>query len=186
MKDNTLLNTQVLEPYAQALLSLGQSNNLVEAFSDDASLILATVDSSEELQQLLESPFTADEDKKNVLKQIFGGKVQPFMENFMLLLVDRRRIMFLAGICQQYRVLMRKLKGIVLAEVASAVELNDAQKEQIKQRVQAVTSANEVEIESTIDPGLIGGVVIKAGSQVIDASLKGQLRQISLRLAGLS
>ncbi|MBE9032776.1 F0F1 ATP synthase subunit delta [filamentous cyanobacterium LEGE 11480] len=186
MKGNTILNTKVLEPYAQALLSLGQSNNLVDAFGDDARLILETVNSSDELQTFLESPFGGDDAKKAVLKQIFGGKIQPFMENFIMILVDRRRIMFLAGICQQYQVLMRQLKGIVLAEVRSAVELNDAQKEQIKQRVKTVTSANEVEIASEIDPDLIGGVVIKAGSQVIDASLKGQLRQISLRLAGLA
>ncbi|NJN48711.1 MAG: F0F1 ATP synthase subunit delta [Alkalinema sp. RL_2_19] len=185
MQGNKILDTKVLDPYAQALLALAQSSNLVEAFGDDARLISETVNSSEELQTFLESPFSGDEAKKNVLKQLFGGKIQPFMENFLMLLVDRRRIMFLAGICQQYQVLMRKLKGIVLAEVRSVVELTDAQKDQIKQRVQAVTNANEVEIESEIDPSLIGGVVIKAGSQVIDASLKGQLRQISLRLAGL-
>ena len=185
MKGNTILNTKVLEPYAQALLSLAQSNNLVDAFGDDAGLIVETLSSSDELQQLLESPFSGDDAKKAVLQQVFGGKIQPFMENFIMLLVDRRRIMFLSGICQQYQVLMRKLKGIVLAEVRSAVELNDAQKEQIKQRVKTVTGANAVDIESEIDSDLIGGVVIKAGSQVIDASLKGQLRQISLRLAGL-
>lgn len=186
MKGNSILSTQVLEPYAQALLSLGQSNNLIDAFSTDAGLVIETLAESEELQQFLESPFNPDDAKKNVLKQIFGGKVQPFMENFMQLLVDRRRIMFLSGICQQYQVLMRKLKGIELAEVTSVVELNDAQKEQIKQRVKAITGANEVEVQATIDPELIGGVVIKAGSQVIDASLKGQLRQISLRLAGVN
>jgi F-type H+-transporting ATPase subunit delta len=49
-----------------------------------------------------------------------------------------------------------------------------------------MTGANEVEIQTTINPDLIGGVVIKAGSQVIDASLKGQLRQLSLRLAGIA
>jgi F-type H+-transporting ATPase subunit delta len=186
MKGNTILGTQVLEPYAQALLSLGQSNNLLDAFNNDASLILETLDASSELQQFLATPFIGDSAKQNVLKQVFGGKVQPFMENFMLLLVDRRRIMFLAGICQQYQVLVRKLKGIELAEVTSVVELTDAQKDQVKQRVKAITAANEVEIQTEIDPELIGGMVIKVGSQVIDASLKGQLRQISLRLAGVS
>ncbi len=186
MKGNTGLGMKILDPYAQALLTLGQSNNLVEAFGDDVGLIWETLNSSDDLQQFLESPMASHDAKKSVLKQVFGGKVQPFMENFLMLLVDRGRIMFLGGVCQQYRVLMRKLKGIVLAEVTSAVELNDAQRDQIKQRVQAVTGAAEVEIESTLNPDLIGGVVIKAGSQVIDASLKGQLRQIALRLAGLS
>jgi F-type H+-transporting ATPase subunit delta len=186
MKGNSALGMKVLKPYAQALLSLAQSSNLVDAFGDDATLMLETLNSSEELQEFLENPMPTAEAKKSVLKQVFGGKVQPFMENFLMLLVDRGRIMFLGGVCRQYRGLMRELKGIVLAEVASAVELNDAQRSQIKQRVQSLTGAAEVEIESTLNPDLIGGVVIKAGSQVIDASLRGQLRQISLRLAGLA
>jgi F-type H+-transporting ATPase subunit delta len=186
MKGNTGLGMKVLEPYAQALLTLGQSNSLVEAFGDDAGLIWETLNGSDELQQLLESPMVNPDAKKSVLKQVFGGKIQPFMENFLMLLVDRGRIMYLGGVCQQYQVLMRKLKGIVLAEVTSTVELNDAQRDQIKQRVQTMTGAAEVQIASTLDPDLIGGVVIKAGSQVIDASLKGQLRQLTLRLAGLS
>jgi F-type H+-transporting ATPase subunit delta len=185
MKGNSALGMKVLKPYAQALLSLAQSSNLVDAFGDDATLMLETLNSSEELQEFLD-PMPTGEAKKSVLKQVFGGKVQPFMENFLMLLVDRGRIMFLGGVCRQYRGLMRELKGIVLAEVASAVELNDAQRSQIKQRVQSLTGAAEVEIESTLNPDLIGGVVIKAGSQVIDASLRGQLRQISLRLAGLA
>jgi F-type H+-transporting ATPase subunit delta len=186
MKGNSALNAKVLEPYAQALLSLGQSSGLSEQFSEDAALVAETLDGSPELQGLLENPFTEDAAKKAVLKQIFGGKVQPMMENFLLLLVDRRRIMFLGGICQQYQALLRKLKGVVLAEVSSTVELSDAQKDQIKQQVKAMTGAVEVEIAARIDPELIGGVLIKAGSQVIDASLKGQLRRISLRLAGIS
>ncbi len=185
MKGNTGLGMKVLDPYAQALLSLGQSNNLVEALGDDAGLMLETLDASPELQQFLESPMASQDAKKAVLKQVFGGKVQPFMENFLMLLVDRGRIQYIFGICQQYQVLMRKLKGIVLAEVTSTVELTAEQRSQIQQRVQSMTGAAEVEIKSTLDPDLIGGVVIKAGSQVIDASLKGQLRQIALRLAGL-
>ncbi len=185
MKGNTGLGMKVLDPYAQALLSLGQSSNLVEALGDDAGVMLETLNSSPELQQFLESPMASQDAKKAVLKQVFGGKVQPFMENFLMLLVDRGRIQYIFGICQQYRVLMRKLKGIVLAEVTSTVELTAEQRSQIQQRVQSMTGAAEVQIESTLDPDLIGGVVIKAGSQVIDASLKGQLRQIALRLAGL-
>jgi F-type H+-transporting ATPase subunit delta len=165
MKGNTGLGMKILEPYAQALLTLGQSNSLVEAFGDDAGLIWETLNGSDELQQLLESPMVNPDAKKSVLKQVFGGKIQPFMENFLMLLVDRGRIMYLGGVCQQYQVLMRKLKGIVLAEVTSTVELNDAQRDQIKQRVQTMTGAAEVQIASTLDPDLIGGVVIKAGSQ---------------------
>jgi F-type H+-transporting ATPase subunit delta len=186
MKGNSVVSSQVAEPYAQALLSLAQSNNLTDEFGSNAASILDTLNASSELQQFLENPFAKADAKKAVLKQIFGGQVHPFVENFLMLLVDRGRIMFLGGVCEQYQALLRKLKGIVLAEVTAAVELNDAQKDQVKQQVQRMTGANAVEIATKVDPELLGGMVIKAGSQVIDASLKGQLRQISLRLAGIA
>jgi len=99
-----------------------------------------------------------------------------------MLLVDRRRIIFLEGICQQYLKLLRQLRQAVLAEVTSTVELNEDQKNAIRDKVRAITNANSVDIETKIDPELIGGVIIKVGSQVIDASLRGQLRRIALRL----
>jgi F-type H+-transporting ATPase subunit delta len=75
------------------------------------------------------------------------------------------------------------LNQAVLAEVASAVELTDAQKQSVREKVIAMTSANQVELNTKIDPDLIGGVIIKVGSQVVDASLRGQLRRIGLRLS---
>jgi F-type H+-transporting ATPase subunit delta len=181
-----ILTTQVLEPYAQALLSLGQAQNLAEQFGADVATILETLAGSEELQRFLENPFISADTKKTVLRQVFGSNVHHLTENFLMLLVDRRRIMFLSGICKQYQALLRKLNQIELAQVTSTVELTEAQQEQIKQRVKALTGAHQVELETTLDPDLIGGVIIKVGSQVIDASLRGQLRRISLRLAGAS
>jgi F-type H+-transporting ATPase subunit delta len=183
MKGN-IMAAAVLDPYAQALLSLGQSSNLVERFGEDAAYILDVLGSSDELNQFLANPFTDDSTKQTVLRQVFGGQVDPMMQNFLMLLVDKRRVIFLAGICEQYQTLMRKLNQTVLAEVTSAVELTEAQKQSIREKVTAMTAARQVDVVTTIDPELIGGVVIKVGSQVIDASLRGQLRRITLKLAG--
>ena len=99
-----------------------------------------------------------------------------------MLLVDRRRISFLEPILQQYIILLRELTQTVLAEVSSAIPLTDEQLQTVRERVISITKAREVEIETKIDTDLIGGVVIKVGSQVVDASLRGQLRRLSLRL----
>jgi F-type H+-transporting ATPase subunit delta len=102
--------------------------------------------------------------------------------NFLLLLVDRKRIYMLDAICQQYLALLRELNQTVLAEVISAVPLSSEQEQAVKERVITMTNAREVELSQKVDPSLIGGVIIKVGSQVIDASLRGQLRRLSLRL----
>jgi F-type H+-transporting ATPase subunit delta len=177
-----ILTSEVLEPYAQALMSLGQSNNLVDRFGDDVNSILSTLNGSSDLQQFIVNPLIKADAKKAVLQQVFGESVHPFTKNFLMLLVDRRRVMFLDGICKQYQVLLRKLKQTVLAEVTSTVDLSDDQKNAIRDRVKTMTGAQQVDLETKLDPELIGGVIIRVGSQVIDASLRGQLRRIGLSL----
>lgn len=184
MKDVTV--TAIVEPYAQALMSLAQSSELVDRFGEDVRSLLSLLQESTELSQFLANPLTKAEAKKGVLRQIGGDQIHPYVLNFLLLLVDRRRIVFLQEILKQFQALQRKLKQIVLAEVTSAVELTEAQQHTVREKVVAMTGAREVELETRIDPDLIGGVVIKVGSQVIDASLRGQLRRISLRLMSAS
>lgn len=99
-----------------------------------------------------------------------------------MLLVDKRRIIFLEPIVQQYLDLLRKLNEIVLAEVTSAKELDEEQKGRIIEKVKTLADARDVELKTSVDPNLIGGVIIKVGSKVIDASLRGQLRRIGVSL----
>ncbi|AFZ57238.1 F0F1 ATP synthase subunit delta [Anabaena cylindrica FACHB-243] len=173
---------EIAQPYAQALLSLAQSKNLTEDFGTDARTFLGLLAGSKELESYLSNPFTQAENKKNLLKQVLGEGVSPYLRNFLLLLVDRRRISCLEAILQQYLVLLRQLNQTVLAEVTSAVALTEAQQQAITEKVIAITNARQVELETKIDNELIGGVIIKVGSQVIDASLRGQLRRLSLSL----
>lgn len=175
--------TQIAEPYAQALMSIASSQNLMDRFAEDVATLLETLAASDELRQFLENPFMKADAKKAVLRQVAGDRIHPVMQNFLLLLVDRTRIVFLVDICQQYRTLVRQVRQIVLAEVTSAVELTDAQKEAVQRKVVELTGAQQVELETSIEPDLIGGVVIKVGSQVFDASLRGQIRRLGLSLS---
>ncbi|NES99815.1 MAG: F0F1 ATP synthase subunit delta [Sphaerospermopsis sp. SIO1G2] len=181
MKNNAAA-AEVAQPYAQALLSIAQSNNLTEEFGVDAKSLISLLSGSEELQNFLDNPFIQPENKKNLIKQLLGEGASPYLRNFLLLLVDRRRIAVLEPILQQYLALLRQLNQTVLAEVTSTVALTEEQLQAVKEKVLAITKAREVEIETSIDTDLIGGLVIKVGSQVIDASLRGQLRRLSLSL----
>ncbi len=177
------VNTQVLQPYASALMSLAKSNNLSEQFGNDIRSLLSLLESSEDLRQFLGNPLIKPDAKKAVIKQIAGEDMNPLMRSFLSLLIDKGRILFLEGIGKQYLTQLRALNQTVLAEVTSAVPLSDAQQQTVREKVQAMTSARQVEIETKIDADLIGGVVIKVGSQVIDASLRGQLRRLGIRLS---
>lgn len=177
---SSAVDAQVVQPYAQALMSVARSKDITEQVGEDVRSLISLLRSSEQLRDFLANPFVKAEDKKNVIGQVVGDN--PYLRNFMMLLVDRRRILLLEAICHEYLVLLRQLNQTVLAEVISAVELTEAQQQAVREKVKSMTNAQEVELDTKIERELIGGVIIKVGSQVIDASLRGQLRRLSLRL----
>lgn len=181
MKSN-VETAEIAQPYAQALMSIAQSKNQTEQFGEDARVLVNLLKDSAPLQNLIDNPFIQPDRKKAVISQILGDSANPYLRNFLLLLVDKRRIFFLEAILQQYLALLRQLNQTVLAEVISAVPLTEAQQQAVIDKVLAITNARQVELETKIDSDLIGGLIIKVGSQVIDASLRGQLRRLSLRL----
>jgi F-type H+-transporting ATPase subunit delta len=94
-----------LEPYAEALMSLAQSTDLTQRLGEDVAALLNLLEESGELRQFLASPVVSAENKKAVLQQIGGEELHPFMKNFLKILVERRRIVFLEGICKHYQAL---------------------------------------------------------------------------------
>lgn len=174
--------SQVVSPYAEALMSIAKSNDLTDRIAEDMSFLLDTLEESEELSSFLENPLLLDDVKKAVLRQVSSEQLHPYTLNFLMLLVDRKRILLLKDVCKRYKELLRQLNQTVLAEVVSAVPISDEQKDAVRQKVIDITGARAVDLETSLDPDLIGGVVIKVGSQVFDASLRGQLRRIGLSL----
>lgn len=182
MKGGGAISAEIVEPYASALMSLAQENDLSDRLGEDARALRDVLKESQDLTQFLENPVIKLEDKKAVIRQLVGEQIHHYTLNFLMLLVDRGRILFLDDVCQQYLALLRELNQTVLAEVTSTVELSEGQKQAVCDRVKAMTDARDVEIETHIDPTLLGGATIKVGSQFIDASLRGQLRRIGMRL----
>lgn len=182
---STLTLTEIAKPYAQALMSVAQTHNLTEQIGEDTRSLLELTKQSEDLRLVVISPLITAAQKKAVLRQAIGGQVHSYTLNFLMLLADRGRVALLPQVCEHYQALLRQMNQAVLAEVTAAVELNDEQTEAIRQKVMATTQARQVELDVQIDPELLGGVVIKVGSQVFDASLRGQLRRIGMKLGAI-
>lgn len=98
---------EIVEPYAAALMSLAKSKDLAERFGQDVRSLLNLMDESQELKQFLGNPTLKPEDKKAVLQRLLGEDVDQYMRNFLMLLVDKGRIIFLEGIGKQYLALLR-------------------------------------------------------------------------------
>ena len=178
------VTAEIVEPYAEALMSLAKEKNITDAIGDNIRSLKALFEESEDLRTLLASPLVNAEDKKEVIKKIAGGQIDSFLLNFLLLLVDRQRINVAEAIFDKYLENLRKLNNVVLAEVTSAVKLYEGEADKLVDKIKKLTGADGVEIVTNIDTDIIGGVVIKVGSQIYDASIRGQLRRISRSMLG--
>lgn len=179
----SLVSSAVAEPYAQALMSIAQSKDLTNQFGDVFRSLESLIKASPDLREFILNPVVEPNAKKAVMRRILGDDAPIELTHFVMLLVDKRRIIFLSDIAQQYLERLRELNHTVLAEVRSAKELSEEQKQAIRDRVKTMTDAREVELQTQVEPSLLGGVIIKVGSQVVDASLRGQLRRIGMRLS---
>nr|QCI04654.1 ATP synthase CF1 subunit delta [Apoglossum ruscifolium] len=169
-------------PYAEALLGLAKDNNLLLETKENLSLISTTLSNSKDLQLFLANPLLNALVKKQVLNKLFKDQVNHFILNFLLVLVDRRRISLLITIINKYLELTYKLESVTVAELLTANELNESQQNSLIEKIKIITNTKNVKLIMNIDPSLIGGFIIKIGSKVIDTSLSGKLRQISFFL----
>jgi F-type H+-transporting ATPase subunit delta len=180
-----LLNA-ITTPYAEAFLQVVGADGSADAVVQDARTLLALWHESPELREAMASPVLEVSAKKAALTKLFEGQVSPALLNLLKLLADRQRIGYLDAVLERVLDLYREQNDIALATVTSAAALSDEQKQSLTEKVKAVAGTDKVEIDTQIDPSLIGGFVLKVGSRVIDASLSGQVRRLGLALAKVS
>lgn len=181
MSQNSLAAKAVL-PYAEALLDSSQRVELVDDTSKHLNFILESIEKSGHLKSFLENPLFGANAKKAVLHELFVKQVSQHVLNFLYILVDRRRIRLLQPIIQCYLDLVCNLQLVLVAEVSTAFPLTELQKQAVQSKLKAMTNSRKIQLIESVRPELIGGLMIKIGSKVIDMSIYGQLSQISAHL----
>lgn len=131
-------------------------------------------------KKIFENPVISKEEKKSLVKKLFSGKANGKIVNFLYLLVDNQRFDILPQIQDQFLSLLNKSKGIVIAEVSSAVELDGEMVEKLKKKLES--QFGKVLMESKIEPSLIGGIKVKVNDVVFDGSIKSKLEGLKRRL----
>jgi F-type H+-transporting ATPase subunit delta len=180
-----LLNT-IATPYAEALLQVAESRQETDTVADQVRAILALWQESSDLRAAMASPVLEPDSKKAALLALFKDQLNPSLENLLKLLADRQRVAVLDAVLQRFLELYRELRNVTLARVSSATPLTPEQQQQLNDKVKAIAGSKAVEFQLNVDPDLIGGFVVSMGSQVIDASLAGQVRRLGLALARVS
>ena len=180
-----LLNS-LATPYAEALLQVTEARDESQTVAEQCKQLLSVWDSSAEFRDAMVSPVLEPSSKKKALQGLLAEQVTPSLMNLLKVLADRQRLQAFEAVMNRFLELYRDQQGITLAHVRSAKPLSEAQQAALSQKVQAMAGTFKVDIDLSVDPALIGGFVVSLGSQVIDASLAGQVRRLGLALAKAS
>ena len=171
--------SKVAEPYAEALFDLAKSTDNLTEITNDMNIVSQFLANSKDLKKFLANPLITREAKKNVVKDVLDEQINSSSLNFLLLLVDRNRINTLEVIIQRFLELSCEQDSIVIAKVTSAVQLSSQQQQSLAEKLKQIANAKQIKLALKVDPKLLGGFIVEIGSQLIDASIRGQLRQIS-------
>ena len=164
--------------YASALFELAREENAVDAVAGDLDRFDAVIEESPDLRRLIRNPvFTAEEQEKAVGAILAKAGIAGLAGNFIRLVASKRRLFALPDMIRAFRELVADAKGIVRAQVTLAEKPSERVMDEIKAALRDVAKA-EVDLDVKIDPSLIGGLIVKIGSRMVDASVRTKLNSI--------
>jgi F-type H+-transporting ATPase subunit delta len=169
--------------YADAAFEIGRADRSLEAWERDlASLGAALRDV--QLRRLVEHPAVAFSDKERVLRRVVGDGVSPETLSLVLLMIRRGRPGAIDRMIARFGELLRQERGIALAEVRTALPLEEAQRTAVAERLAELTG-ERVEMNEMVDESLIGGIAVRIGDTLYDASVRNRLERLRARLTAV-
>ncbi|HBK71397.1 MAG TPA: ATP synthase F1 subunit delta [Flavobacteriaceae bacterium] len=162
--------------YAKAVLSLSTDLKQADKVNEDMLLMHSTIDGSEKLQSLLKSPVVKSNVKKSALLAVFSN-INKTSQSLINQLIENKRLSLLSEVAKQYTILFDLSKGSEIAKVITAVALTKDLEQKVLAKVKEITGKN-VTLESTIDPTIIGGFILRVGDKQFDASVSGKMNNL--------
>ncbi|MGE7369642.1 F0F1 ATP synthase subunit delta [Neorhizobium sp. NPDC001467] len=172
----------VAERYASSLFELAVEMNAIDQIAGDLGRFQAMLDESEDLRRLVASPvFSSGEQGAAIAAIAQQAAFGPVVTNFLKVVAGNRRLFAVPGMIRAFREIAAESRGEMVAEVTSAHALTAAQETELKTALKGVTG-KDVTINVTVDPSLLGGLIVKVGSRQIDTSLRTKLSTLKLAL----
>lgn len=168
--------------YASALFDVAKDEGAIDQVARDLDSFDAMLRDSPDLARLVKSPvFTAEEQGKAVGAILDRAGIRGLSANLIRLVASKRRLFVLPDMIRGYRALVAQSRGIVSASVTVAEQPSPRMTDEIKAALRA-TVGSEVDVGIRVDPSLIGGMIVKIGSRMVDASLKTKLNSIRIAM----
>ena len=164
--------------YATALFELARDENSIDAVKADLDRFAAMLDESADLKRLVRSPVFAAETQLKALSAVLEkAEITGVSANFLKVLAANRRLFAVSEVIRAFNALVAKFKGEATADVTVAETLSDKNLEALKAALKSVTG-KDVTLDVKVDPSIIGGLVLKLGSRMVDSSLRTKLNSI--------
>jgi F-type H+-transporting ATPase subunit delta len=168
--------------YARALYEASKDKNRLDAVREELGDFVEAQRQVPELRELLRNPQLDHRLKASALEELLGGE-EELVRNFLLLLTEKNRAGEVEEIAREFERLVAEEEGILDVELTTAVDLSDEEAREVIEQIEKA-SGRKVEARRSVDPDLIGGLVIQVGSMRLDASVRGRLNQLRRDLKG--
>jgi F-type H+-transporting ATPase subunit delta len=169
--------------YASALFGLALETKAVDAVRKDLDQFDALIAGSDDLNRLVRSPvFDADEQLKALSAILAKAGIKGLAANFVGVITTNRRLFAVRDMIRGYRTLVARHKGEVVAQVTVAEKLNDKNLDALKSALKSVTGGKDIDLDVRVEPAIIGGLIVKVGSRMVDSSLRTKLNAIKFAM----
>lgn len=172
---------EIAEVYARALFQVAKEHDLLDDVRDDLTAFTKALDDTREFTVFFFSPYFSTEEKKDGLKKAVTGAAPIFM-NFLEALIERHRMPAIFRIRDRYQDMWEDERDLLPVQVTSAVPLDEATVGSIGKRIGEQTKRT-VELTSKVDPDILGGIVLRVGNVILDASIRNRLEQLRKQVA---
>jgi F-type H+-transporting ATPase subunit delta len=171
--------------YAAALFDLAKDQRQLADVERDLASFQRMLDESDDLRRLVRSPVISGDEQMKALAALMGkAGITGLTANFIKLIARNRRLFAVADIMKSFRALLARERGEVSADVAAAHPLTPEQMQLLSDTLRT-TVGKKVQINTRVDPNLLGGLVVKMGSKMIDSSLRTKLNNLKVAMKGI-
>jgi len=172
--------------YATALFELADDQSRLDEVAADLTRLVSSIDESQDLQRLVRSPILNRKDQGKAMTSVLEAmEVGELTKNFVGLIAQNRRLFALTDMVKGFLDELARRRGEVTAEVTAARSLSESQVAALQETLQR-SLGGKISISHEVDPTLIGGMVVKVGSRMVDTSLRTQLNKIQIAMKGVS
>ena len=165
------------DSYAAALVELAKAETGLDIVDKDLRLVKSTLAEHMKLKTALADAGVATEQKQKVIEEVFGGGISQVTLNFLVLLAGMGQIDLLPEVAEKFSRRLEAVENKIVAEVTTAVPMDAEFSARVGERLSALVG-REVTIRSSVDPGIIGGIVVRMGGKLLDGSVQNQLERL--------